>query len=151
MVTSMVTREPRRLASWFTNPFSMFRREMEDLFTPSMLAESPVGAISPDLDIAETDKSVEVRMDAPGLKAEEFDIRVNHNLLTISGERKEEKEEKGKTFHRVERRYGSFSRSVWLPCEVSGDEAVAEYKDGVLMVTLPKTAEAKSQKVQVKG
>jgi len=151
MVTSLVTREPRRLASWFGSPFSMLRREMEDMFSPVALAESPLGGISPELDVAETDKTVEVRMDAPGLKAEEFDIRVNHNMLTISGERKEEKEEKSKTFHRVERRYGSFSRSVWLPCDVSGDEAVAEYKDGVLKVTVPKTAEAKSQRVKVKG
>jgi HSP20 family protein len=72
-------------------------------------------------------------------------------MLTVAGERKEEKEEKGKTFHRVERLYGNFSRSVTLPCSVNEEEVAAEYKDGVLTIKLPKAEEAKAHKIKVKG
>ncbi len=81
----------------------------------------------------------------------EIDIQLNNNLLTVSGERKEEKEEKGRTLHRIERRVGSFSRSITLPCSVAADEAAAEYRDGVLKITLPKTEESKAQKIKVKA
>jgi HSP20 family protein len=109
------------------------------------------GGSVPSLDISETDKAVEVKLDLPGVTAKEIDIRLNGNLLTVSGERKEEHEQKGKTYHRVERRYGSFSRSVTLPCPVQEDEVAAEYRDGVLAITLPKTDEAKSKKIAVKS
>lgn len=104
----------------------------------------------PTLDVSETDKSVEVKLDLPGIKAKEIEIQLNGNVLTVSGERKEEKEEKGKTYHRVERRSGTFSRSITLPCAVQEDEVAAEYHDGVLTVTLPKTEEAKTRRIPVK-
>ena len=72
-------------------------------------------------------------------------------MLTVSGERKEEREEKGKTYHRVERRVGSFSRSVTLPCPVREDAVDAQYKNGILTIKLPKTEEAKARKITVKG
>lgn len=89
-------------------------------------------------------------MDLPGIDPEQIDISISGNVLTIRGERKEEKEEKGRTWHRVERRKGSFSRSLTLPCAVTEDEAAAEYKDGVLLVTVSKCEEARSHKVRVK-
>ena len=104
----------------------------------------------PSLDLSETPTTIEVRMDVPGIKAEEIDIQLANGVLTVSGERKEEKEEKGKTFHRVERHYGSFSRSVTLPSTVAEDKVDAQYHDGVLTVTLQKTEEAKSKKIKVK-
>jgi HSP20 family protein len=107
--------------------------------------------IIPSLDVAETAGSVEVRMDIPGMEAKDIDIRVNGNLLTICGERKEEHEEKGKTYHRVERRVGSFSRSVTLPCSVREDAVNAHYKNGILTVQLPKSEEAKARKINVKS
>jgi HSP20 family protein len=113
--------------------------------------EWTVAGSIPSLDISETDKAVEVKLDVPGVSPKEIDVQLNGNLLTVSGERKEEQEKKGKTFHRVERRYGGFSRSVTLPCPVQEDEVAAEYHDGVLTVTLPKTEEAKSRKVAVKS
>jgi HSP20 family protein len=85
------------------------------------------------------------------MAAKDFDIEVNGNIVTVRGERKEEKEEKGKTFHRVERRYGSFSRSMTLPCNVNEDEVAAEYASGVLTVTLPKREDTAPKKVSVKG
>jgi HSP20 family protein len=72
-------------------------------------------------------------------------------VLTISGQRQEEKEEKGQTFHRIERRSGSFSRSVTLPTAVAEDKVDAQYKDGVLTVTMSKTEEARSRKIKVKA
>ena len=85
------------------------------------------------------------------MEAKDIDIQVHGNLLTISGEQKEEREEKGKTFHRVERRVGSFSRSVTLPCPVKEDAVDAQYKNGLLTVKLPKTDEAKAKKITVKS
>jgi HSP20 family protein len=105
----------------------------------------------PSLDIAETDRTVEAKLDLPGVKPKEIDIQLNGNMLTVSGERKEEKDEKGKTYHRVERRCGNFSRSITLPCAVQEDEVAAEFRDGVLTITLPKTEEAKTRKIAVKS
>jgi HSP20 family protein len=110
----------------------------------------PTGRLIPSVDLSETPKALEVRVDLPGVKPKEIDIQVSGNLLTISGEKKEEKEEKGKTFHRIERYSGSFSRTMALPCAVNEDEVAAEYHDGVLTITLPKTEEAKTRKITVK-
>jgi len=106
--------------------------------------------MSPSLDMAETDGEIEVRMDILGMDAKDIDIRVHGNLLTVSGERKEEREEKAKTYHRIERRVGSFSRTATLPCPVKEDAVDAQYKNGTLTVKLPKTAETKSRKITVK-
>lgn len=104
----------------------------------------------PSLDIAETDAAVEVKVDLPGVKAKEIDIQLNGNMLTVSGQRAFEREEKGKTMHYVERRQGTFSRTVSLPCPVEEDKVVAEYRDGVLVITLPKTEAAKAKHIAVK-
>ena len=107
--------------------------------------------LSPHFDLSETDNALEIRMDAPGLKPADIDIQVSGNVLTLSGERKEEQEERGRTFHRVERRSGSFSRSVMLPCTVQEDKIEAKYADGVLAVVLPKTEAARSRKIKVQS
>jgi HSP20 family protein len=109
-----------------------------------------VGEVNAPLDLAETDNAFELRIDVPGMKAEDFDIDVNGNMVTIRGERKEEKEEKGKTWHRVERRTGKFARTVTLPCNIAADEVAAEYAGGVLTVKLPKTEEGRPRKIAVK-
>ena len=110
-----------------------------------------IGHNVPSVDISETDAAVEAKVDLPGVDPKEIDIQLNGNVLTISGERKEEKEDKGKTYHRVERRSGSFSRSLSLPCPVEEDEVAAEFHEGVLTVTLPKTEDAKTRKIAVKS
>jgi HSP20 family protein len=109
------------------------------------------GRMVPSLDLTETPTAVEIRVDVPGLKAEDIDIQLSNGVLTVSGQRKEEKEEKGKTFHRVERRHGAFSRSVTLPAAVAEDKVDAQYRDGVLTISLQKTEEAKSKKIKVKS
>jgi HSP20 family protein len=110
-----------------------------------------IETLSPSIDLSETEKSIDVRMDIPGVTADDIDIRVDGNLLTISGQRQEEKEEKGRTFHRIERTEGSFLRTVALPCEVQENKIVAEYKDGVLNLSMPKCAESKSHKIKIQS
>ena len=151
MSGQLKTRSPRGLFSPLAHGL---REEMEELMSRFWGAEDDgwtFGRLTPSVDITENEGAVEARVDLPGVKADEIDIQLSGNLLTISGERKEEKEEKDKTYHRIERRTGSFSRCVSLPCAVQEDEVAAEYHDGVLVVTLPKTDEAKSRKIKVKA
>lgn len=154
-MSKTLTKEPRPATNALRRPtFANLRREMEDLFSRMWSDHDGTwwtGDFSPSADLAETNNTFEIRVDAPGMTAKDFDIEVNGNVATIRGERKEEKEEKDKMFHRVERRYGAFSRSMTLPCNVNEDEVVAEYANGVLTVTLPKREDAAPKKVSVKG
>lgn len=109
------------------------------------------GAMVPSVDLSETEDHVDVTMDLPGVKPEEIDIQVHNNLLTIRGERSEESEEKDRTYHRVERRSGSFSRTVSLPSEVDEDNVDAAYKDGVLTIKMPKAKATQGKKISVKS
>lgn len=93
---------------------------------------------TPRLDITETEKTVEVKAELPGLERKDIDITLDRDLLVIKGEKKVEKEEKDRYYHRVERRYGSFCRSVRLPAHVTEEKIDATFKDGILTITLPK-------------
>ena len=103
------------------------------------------------MDVAETDRAFEVKMDLPGVNADEVDINIDKNTLTVRGERLDETEEKDedRQYHRVERYSGSFARSVVLPNSINEDEAVAEFKDGVLKIVIPKTEDAKPRKIRI--
>lgn len=105
---------------------------------------------SPVVDISEDDKEYVVKAELPEMKKEEIKINVLDDVLSISGERKYEKEEKGKKYHRVERAYGSFMRSFTLPEDADGSKVSAEYKDGVLNVRLPKSEKARPKSIEVK-
>ncbi len=105
---------------------------------------------NPDIDIAETDSEIVVKAEIPGVDPKEMDISIVDDKLTIKGEKKEEKEDKGKSYHRVERSYGSFTRTIALPAHVKTDEIVAKNHQGVLEITLPKKEEAKTKKITVK-
>jgi len=105
---------------------------------------------SPLVDISEDDKGYVVKAELPEMKKEEIKINVLDDVLSISGERKYEKEEKGKKYHRVERAYGSFMRSFTLPEDADGSKVSAEYKDGVLNVRLPKSEKARPKSIEVK-
>ena len=105
---------------------------------------------SPRVDITEDDKEYLVKTDLPEMKKEEIKVNVEEGVLSVSGERKAEKEEKNKKFHRIERSYGSFLRSFTLPEDADGAKVAAEFKDGVLKVHLPKNAAAKPKAVEVK-
>jgi HSP20 family protein len=101
-------------------------------------------------DITEDDKEFLVMVELPEMKKEDVKVTVENGMLRISGERKAEKEEKNKKYHRIERSYGSFLRAFTLPNTADGAKINADYKDGVLKVHLPKTAEAKPKAVEVK-
>jgi HSP20 family protein len=105
---------------------------------------------SPLVDITEDDKEYVIKAEIPEMKKEDIKVNVNEDVLTISGERKYEKEEKGKKYHRVERAYGSFMRSFTLPEDADAAKVSAEYKDGVLKVHLPKSEKAKPKSIEVK-
>lgn len=154
MRTTLTTRRSRLPSMWRSDPISALREEMNDLRARLWGDEDEgwfAGTIAPSLDLSETDTAVQVRIDLPGMNAKDIDIQVSGNVLTVSGQRQEEKEEKGRTFHRIERRYGNFSRSVTMPCAVAESEVAAEYHDGVLTITLPKTEESKAHKIKVKA
>ncbi len=105
---------------------------------------------NPDLDIAETDNDITVKAEIPGIDPKDVDISITGDTLTIKGEKKEEKEEKGKSFHHMERTYGSFSRTIDLPARVMIDKVVAKDNHGVLEITLPKMEESKTKKIPIK-
>ena len=155
MAGSLMTRRPNGLAPiWSRDPWNALRDEMSELRSRFFGEDDGgwlAGAVAPSLDLAETDTTVEVRMDIPGVKSKDIDIQLNGNLLTVTARREEEKEEKGRTFHRIERHSGQFSRSLTLPAPVIESEVAAEYRDGVLSITLPKTDESKAHKIKVKG
>jgi HSP20 family protein len=134
------------------DPFSAMREEMNDLISRIWYGQdgSSVLALTPAVDVSEDDNAYEIRVDAPGVSAENFDIQVQGNTISISGKREEEKEEKDKTFHRIERRSGSFSRAITLPSDINEDEVAAQYDNGVLTLTLPKSEKSKSRKISVK-
>jgi HSP20 family protein len=104
----------------------------------------------PEANVLETEKAVEVTLDLPGMKPEDVKLEVRDGRLCVSGEKREEKEEKGETFHRIERRSGSFLRAIPLPARVDDAKAEAKFAEGVLKVTLPKTTEAMPKLIPVK-
>jgi HSP20 family protein len=131
------------------HPLTALRREVDRLFDnflgsfrlPAFKTE-PLGidVAAPRVDLSEDDKAFHLVAEIPGMTKDDIQVTLSGNLLSISGEKKVEKEEKGKTFHRQERSYGSFRRSMSLPEEVDTDKVAATYKDGVLSVDLPKLA-----------
>jgi HSP20 family protein len=154
-MSGQLTTSRTPLTPWLRRgPFAQLRHEMEGLL--ERIWDGDGSGLStelfvPPLDLSETDAAVQVRVDLPGVEAKEIDVQVRDNQLVITGERKEEKEEKGETFHRMERSEGRFSRSVLLPCGVKTDKIDAEFRNGVLTVTLPKTEQAKAKRVEIKA
>jgi len=135
-------------------------REIDDLFErytkavgqPRAGSQEVIatGDWAPRVDIAETDKAFEIKVEIPEVNKEDVKVTVDNGVLTIRGERKQEKEEKGKKFHRVERYYGIFTRSFTLPDNVDETKVKASFKDGMLNLQIPKTAEAKPKTIEVK-
>jgi HSP20 family protein len=106
---------------------------------------------APKSNLAETEMGYEVTVELPGMKPEDFHVEFKGGELWITGEKKEEQVEKGKMFHRIERRYGEFRRVIRLPAAINEELVTAEYKDGVLRIAVPKIAEAKAKRVAVKA
>jgi HSP20 family protein len=108
------------------------------------------GDWAPRVDIAETDEAFVIKVEIPEVNKDDVKVTVDNGVLTIRGERKQEKEEEGKKFHRVERHYGSFARSFTLPDNVDETKVTASFKDGMLKLQIPKAEEAKPEVIEVK-
>jgi HSP20 family protein len=109
------------------------------------------GAWMPNVDIYDDKDQLILEAELPGMKQDDFDISIENNVITLKGERRFEKKAEGDNYHRIERAYGTFSRSFTLPQEVSAEGATADFEDGILRVTLPKREETKARKIQVRG
>jgi HSP20 family protein len=132
------------------------REAMDRLFEESFVRPrnwpaTAEGVATLALDVLETQDEITVKASIPGMKPEDIDISVTGDTLTIKGETQEEKEEKDGNYHLRERRYGAFQRSVVLPTLVNADKAEAEFKNGVLTLTLPKVEEVKPKSIKVKA
>ena len=135
--------------------FDRMRRDMDRLWdsflegVPRRRGEER-GEWLPSLDVSETKNELVVKAEVPGMDHKDIDVSLFNGVLTIKGEKKQEREEKEAGYHLVERSYGSFVRSVQLPKEVQGDKINASYKDGILRITLPKSEEAKKKEIKIK-
>jgi HSP20 family protein len=126
---------------------------MEEVFAPFVWPTEETLSVTgwtPSCDVYETDNEIVIKAELPGVKKEDAKVGIQDGLLTISGERKFEEETKKENYLRVERSYGSFTRSFTLPTRVDQEKVLAEFKDGLLQVTLPKREEAKPKGVEVK-
>lgn len=131
---------------------SQINRVFDDFWGDSWLApRAEIGAAGfwPQMDVTETDKEIKVSAEIPGVEAKDIDVSVENGVLTIKGEKKYEREEKEKGQYRMERSYGSFERAIELPAEVDESKAKAEFKKGVLRLTLPKKPGAPSRRKKI--
>jgi HSP20 family protein len=131
------------------DPLFLFQNKLNRLFDPFLDEALPLTNWVPACDIYETDKEIIVKAELPGLKKEDVFVSIENNVLMLRGERKFDGEVKRENFHRVERTYGEFVRSFTLPHFVDATKILAEFKDGLLMVTLPKREEAKPKQIEV--
>lgn len=143
------------ISPWRPFEFEKMRREMDRLWDsffegkPARRAREE-GEWLPSLDVSETKGDLVVKAELPGIDPKDIDISLNEGVLTIKGEKKQEKEEKEEGYHLIERSYGSFTRSIRLPQEVQSEKINASYKNGVLKITLPKSEEAKKKEIKIK-
>ncbi len=145
----------KELMRW--DPFkelSSLREEIDKLFDSffgrkSLFAEKEL-SFSPSIDVEETENSFLIKAEVPGIKKEDIKVTIDEDGITISGERKKDKEEKGKTYHRIEMAYGKFKRYIPFPREVEPDKAKAKYKEGILHIEIPKSEKAKPKEVEIK-
>ena len=136
-----------------TDPFFLLQNRLNRMFdfplAPFAEDTLPLTKWTPACDVYETDKELVVKAELPGLKKEDVFVNIESNLLTIYGERKFADETKRENYHRVERSYGEFFRSFTLPTFIDANNIVAEFKDGLLWVFLPKREEAKPKQIEV--
>lgn len=143
----------RALAPW--GSMAGLRQEMDRLFERFFETRPDewfgLGEWAPSLDLSETKEALVAKVEVPGMDSKDIQISLQENLLTIKGEKRQEKEEKDERHHRVERSYGAFTRAVRLPVAVDAGKVNAAYKNGVLTITLPKTPAAKGTVIPVKA
>ena len=156
-ITSLVRRKPRTPSVLASNPFfgGLEQFFSEDFFRPLTLAgrlarEDLDSGWAPAIDVRENDEGYVFAAELPGLSKDDVSITLENNVLTFSGERKFEDESDGNDYRRIERAYGTFARSFTLPSKVDQESVTAEFKNGVLSITVPKAETAKPQKIEIK-
>lgn len=133
------------------DPFQVMRELLRwDPFTDVPRSLERMGTFTPTFDVRETADAFVLTADMPGVNEKDLDIQLTNNRLTISGKRESEKEEKGETYYRSERSWGSFARSFTLPAEIDANKVTADLKSGVLTVHLPRLASVQPKKIAVK-
>ena len=148
---TLLTRwEPFREFSTMQDRMNRMNRLLRESYSPEGPEEAlTTTSFAPPVDIYEDEHSITVKMEVPGIDEKDIDVRIENNTLTVHGERKIEKEEKEENFRRVERQYGSFTRSFTLPSSVDTGQVSAHYDKGVLKINLVKKAEAKPKQIKV--
>jgi len=146
-MTILTRWDPFRELSALQNRMSRLFEEQQ--YGPGREESLTAGAFVPPVDIYEDEHSIQLKLEVPGIDQKDLDVKVENNVLTVTGERKFEKEEKEENFRRVERRYGSFTRSFTLPNTVNPEDVSADYNHGVLKIRLGKRAEAKPKQIKV--
>ncbi len=158
-MTSLVPQRQRGIASRIPDPIEWMDRFFNE-FVPSRLMGRMVGPLwyddqqndlMPAFDVSETEDHIEVRADLPGIDTKNLNISLSGNILSVRGERKEERTEENDMYHSVERRFGSFSRSFTLPADVKEEGIEAAYKDGVLSISIPKAETVRQRRIEVKS
>jgi HSP20 family protein len=126
-----------------------FYRLFETLFNQDQGEEITTRTWTPPVDVHETNDAFVVTAELPGMSREDIEITLENNILRLSGERKFERDEKKDNYHRIERSYGAFTRSFALPTQVDAERVQAEFKDGVLTITVPKAEQARPRKISI--
>lgn len=132
--------------------FERMRKEMDrlwDSFFERRPRTGDMGEWYPSLDVAETKNDVVIKAEVPGMDPKDIDISLSNGVLTIKGEKKQEREEKEGDYHFTERSFGTFTRAIQLPAEVQSEKIEASYKNGVLKIILPKSEEAKRKQIKI--
>jgi len=127
-----------------------FDRLVDSFFNRDLMVPEVLGMSYPVMDVEETDDEFRITAELPGMKKDDIKITFQDNILTISGEKKTEKKREDKNLYYAERRFGKFSRSISINSPVKLDKVSAEFKDGVLHITVPKAEEAKPKQIEVK-
>jgi HSP20 family protein len=146
-MTVLTRWEPFREAASLQDRMNrLFNEQFANIGSEESLA---VGSFVPAVDVYEDEHAIQLKFEVPGLDEKEIDIRLENSVLTVKGERKIEKETKEENYRRVERRYGTFTRSFTLPNTVSSEKIHAAYDKGVLTISLPKTEAAKPKQIKI--
>ena len=145
----LVRWRPRRYAPVAPYDFDrVFDRLIQNWAGPASMPELDW---NPSIDVSESDEVIVVKAEVPGVSPEDIDISLDDNNLIISGEKKQESEEKERNYYRVERSYGSFRRSIALPSAADVDSIKASSKDGILSIVIPKSDERKNRKIEIEA
>lgn len=151
-MTTLIPTRTRRRMSFSREPFRGFREDVNELINQLLSGGNSLHRrIALSLDLSETKDAFKLEMDLPGVEAEDIEIEVRDRTVTISGDHVTEQEQPERSFHRIERRRGRFYRSIELPCDVERDKIKADYKNGILTVTLPKSESGQTLNVPVQS